>query len=94
MSDLSLLLRAKRTLCARSGYSPFDRRRGRLSAQSGNQARWNLACTGQMEISGTGETQINGDQFTGRMDLALQMGGDQSMPMVQSFTAKRVGECE
>ena len=62
--------------------------------QSGNHARWNLACTGQMEITGTGETQINGDQFTGRMDLSVQMGGDQSVPMVQSFTAKRVGECQ
>ena len=62
--------------------------------QSGNQARWNLACTGQMEISGTGETQINGDHLTGRMDLSVQMGGDQSVPMVQSFTAKRVGECQ
>ena len=62
--------------------------------QSGNQARWNLACTGQMEVSGTGETQINGDEFTGRMNLSVQMGGDQSVPMVQSFSAKRVGECQ
>ena len=62
--------------------------------QSGNQARWNLACTGQIEVSGTGETQMDGDQFTGRMDLSVQMGGDQSVPMVQSFTAKRVGECQ
>ena len=62
--------------------------------QSGNQARWNLACTGQIEVSGTGETQMDGDQFTGRMDLSVQMGGDQSVPMVQNFTAKRVGECQ
>jgi len=62
--------------------------------QSGNQARWNLSCTGQMEVNGTGETQINGDEFTGRMNLSVQMGGDQAVPMVQNFTARRVGECQ
>ena len=62
--------------------------------ESGNQAHWNLACTGQMQISGTGETQINGDEFTGHMNLMVQMGSDQSVPMVQNFTARRVGECQ
>jgi hypothetical protein len=62
--------------------------------QSGNQARWNLTCTGAMQVTGTGETQINGDEFTGRMNLSVQMGGDQAVPMVQDFTAKRVGECQ
>ena len=47
-----------------------------------------------MQVSGTGETQINGDEFTGRMNLSVQMGGDQSVPMVQNFTARRVGECQ
>ena len=45
-----------------------------------------------MEVSGTGETQINGDDFTGRMNLSVQMGGDQAMPMVQTFSARRVGD--
>ena len=62
--------------------------------ESGNQAHWNLACTGQMQISGTGETQINGDEFTGHMNLMVQMGSDQTVPMVQNFTARRVGECQ
>ena len=62
--------------------------------QTGNQARWNLTCTGQMELSGSGETQINGDDFTGRMNLSVQMGGDQAMPMVQTFSARRVGDCQ
>jgi hypothetical protein len=47
-----------------------------------------------MQVSGTGETQINGDEFTGRMNLTVQMGGDQAVPMVQNFTARRVGECQ
>jgi hypothetical protein len=46
-----------------------------------------------MEVSGTGETDIAGDQFTGRMDLAISMGGE-TMPMQQRFEARRVGECQ
>jgi hypothetical protein len=62
--------------------------------QSGNRAHWNIACSGQIEVNGTGETQIIGDAFTGRMNLSVQVAGDQSVPMVQNFTAKRVGECQ
>jgi len=61
--------------------------------QSGSHARWNIACSGAMDVSGTGETEIGGDQFTGRMNLAVTMNG-QSLPMVQNFQAKRVGECQ
>jgi hypothetical protein len=46
-----------------------------------------------MDVSGTGETEIAGDQFTGRMNLVVTMSG-QSLPMVQNFQAKRVGECQ
>ena len=58
-----------------------------------NHARWKLGCTGAMEVSGTGETDIAADQFTGRMDLAISMGGE-TMPMQQRFEARRVGECQ
>jgi hypothetical protein len=61
--------------------------------QTGNHAHWNIACSGAMEVSGTGETDIAGDQFTGRMNLVVTMSG-QSLPMVQNFQAKRVGECQ
>lgn len=61
--------------------------------QAGNRARWNIACSGAMDVSGTGETEIAGDQFTGRMNLVVTMSG-QSLPMVQNFQAKRVGECQ
>jgi hypothetical protein len=60
--------------------------------QDGPHARWNLACSGAMDVSGTGETEIAGDQFSGRMNLVIKMGGE-SMPMVQKFQAHRVGEC-
>jgi hypothetical protein len=61
--------------------------------QAGNHARWNIACSGAMDVSGTGETEIAGDQFTGRMNLVVTMSG-QSLPMVQNFQAKRMGECQ
>jgi Protein of unknown function (DUF3617) len=61
--------------------------------QTGNRARWNITCTGTMDVSGTGETEIAADQFTGRMNLVVTMSG-QSLPMVQNFQAKRVGECQ
>ena len=61
--------------------------------QTGPRAHWNIACTGNMEVSGTGETEIAGDQFTGRMNLVVTMGG-QSLPMVQNFQARRVGDCQ
>jgi hypothetical protein len=61
--------------------------------QTGNRARWNLACTGAMDVSGTGETELGVDQFTGRMNVVITMSG-QSVPMVQNFQARRVGECQ
>jgi Protein of unknown function (DUF3617) len=61
--------------------------------QAGNRARWNITCSGAMDVSGTGETEIAGDQFTGRMNLVVTMSG-QSLPMVQNFQARRVGECQ
>jgi hypothetical protein len=62
--------------------------------QSGSQARFDLSCSSPLNLSGTGETQLSGDEFSGRMDLSVQMGGDQRVPMVQKFTGKRVGECQ
>ena len=61
--------------------------------QTGNRARWNIACSGTMDVTGTGETESASDQFTGRMNLVITMSG-QSLPMVQNFQAKRVGECQ
>jgi hypothetical protein len=61
--------------------------------QSGARARWKLACSGAMDVSGTGETEMADDQFSGQMDLVIKMGGE-TMPMVQKFRAHRVGECQ
>jgi hypothetical protein len=60
---------------------------------NGTRARWNLTCSGEPQVTGTGETEIGGDQFVGRMNLVVTMGG-QSLPMLQNFRAQRVGECQ
>ncbi|MEO8628186.1 MAG: DUF3617 family protein [Betaproteobacteria bacterium] len=61
--------------------------------QSAGHASWKIACSGHVQVTGTGSTEIAGDTFNGRMDLAVTIDG-QSLPMVQTFTARRVGECE
>ena len=61
--------------------------------QTGNRALWKLACSGPMQVSGTGETEMRSDQFTGRMNLVVTTNG-QSLPMVQNFQARRMGECQ
>jgi hypothetical protein len=61
--------------------------------QTGNHALWKLACSGPMQVSGTGETEMGSDQFTGRMNLVVTTNG-QSLPMVQNFQVRRMGECQ
>ena len=61
--------------------------------RNGNHAQWKLTCSGSMDVSGTGETEIADDQFSGKMDLVIKMGGE-SMPMAQTFKAHRVGACQ
>jgi hypothetical protein len=62
--------------------------------QSGSRARWTISCSGPINVTGTGETELAGsDRFSGRMDLQIGMGGE-TMPMAQNFQAQRVGECQ
>jgi len=61
--------------------------------RDGNRAQWKLACSGTMDVSGTGETEIADDQFSGKLDLVIKMGGE-TMPMAQTFKAHRVGACQ
>ena len=61
--------------------------------QSGTRSRWNLTCTGEPQVSGSGEADAAGEQLVGRMNLVVTMGG-QSLPMVQNFQARRVGDCQ
>jgi hypothetical protein len=61
--------------------------------QEGSRTRWSLACTGQVEVSGTGEVTMNSNGFNGTLDLMVGMGG-QTVPMLQTFDARWVGACK
>jgi hypothetical protein len=61
--------------------------------REGARARWTLACTGQVDVSGTGDVTMTSYGFTGTLDLNVGMGG-QSVPMQQSFDAHWVGPCK
>ena len=60
--------------------------------RDGNRARWNLSCSGQVNVDGTGEVTISSEGFDGTLNVQVAMGGQQ-VPMIQHFTARRVGDC-
>ena len=64
------------------------RRRGRMPdiglQPEGSRARWSMNCTGQVDVSGTGEVTMNSNGFNGTLDLMVGMGG-QSVPMQQTL---------
>lgn len=57
---------------------------------SGNKITWNMACTGEQAMSGTGEIVVDGDTYTGTMKMTM----DQQGTMTMKYTAKRIGDCE
>jgi hypothetical protein len=61
--------------------------------QDGNRSRWNLTCTGQVSVSGTGEVVLRSDGFNGTLNVLVGMGG-QTVPMTQTFDARWVGDCK
>jgi hypothetical protein len=58
----------------------------------GNRARWNLSCSGQVDVSGSGELTMTSDGFNGTLNVLVGMGG-QTVPLLQTFNARRVGAC-
>ena len=61
--------------------------------REGSRTRWSLNCTGQIDVSGTGEVTMNSNGFNGTLDLMVGMSG-QSVPMLQTFDARWVGACK
>ena len=55
--------------------------------RAGSRTRWSLNCTGQVDVSGTGEVTMNSNGFNGTLDLMVGMSG-QSVPMLQTFDAR------
>lgn len=61
--------------------------------QEGNRARWNMTCSGQIELTGTGDVTLSGDGFDGTLNAMIGMGGT-TVPILQTFGARRVGDCQ
>jgi len=61
--------------------------------QEGNRARWNMTCSGQIELTGTGDVTLSVDGFDGTLNAMIGMGGT-TVPILQTFGARRVGDCQ
>jgi hypothetical protein len=55
---------------------------------SGNTVTWNMACTGQQPMTGSGEMRFNGDSYEGTMKMMMQ-----GMEMSMKLSGKRLGDC-
>src|SRR5215831_18464134 len=55
---------------------------------SGNKASWNITCTGQHAMTGTGTMVFSGDTYTQKSVMKTQRG-----TMTLENTGKRLGDC-
>lgn len=55
---------------------------------SGNTVTWKMACTGEQQMTGTGEMTFEGDSYAGTMNMSMPQG-EMSMKMA----GKRLGDC-
>lgn len=60
--------------------------------ESGHTVTWNMACTGEHAMTGSGSITYSGDSYTGTNKMTMTHGG-QKMTMTQKYSAKRVGDC-
>lgn len=60
--------------------------------ESGNTVTWNMACTGEHAMTGSGRITYSGDSYAGTNKMTMSHGG-QKMTMSQKYNAKRVGDC-
>ena len=60
----------------------------------GESMRWTQICTMERGSSrAKAEATVNGDSASGRMEMHIMIGSH-PVPVVTTWTAKRVGECE
>jgi hypothetical protein len=56
--------------------------------QSGNSVSWNVACSGQQPMTGSGELKFNGDAYDGIMKMIMNQ-----QQMTMKLAGKRLGDC-
>ena len=61
---------------------------------NGNTASWQVACSGDMPMSGSGHMTTSATAYDGAIDMT--MGDDEGggMSMHQTMSGKRVGDCK
>lgn len=55
---------------------------------SGNTVSWNVACTGQQPMTGTGELRFDGDAYDGVIKMAMNQ-----QQMTMKMAGRRLGDC-
>ena len=61
--------------------------------EESSRARWNMSCSGQISLSGTGEVVLGRETFNGTISMLVGIAG-QTLPLLQSFNARWVGDCK
>jgi hypothetical protein len=61
--------------------------------QNGNEASWVMSCTGSVKVDGTGRLMLTSTGFQGMMDAWVTIS-DRRVPVHQTFSAQRVGDCQ
>ena len=59
---------------------------------SGSTVSWQLRCTGEMAMEGSGQMIAGTDSYSGKMDMTMKMQG-QTMNMNQTMSGRRLGDC-
>lgn len=56
--------------------------------QSGNTVSWNVACSGQQPMTGSGELKFNNDAYDGVIKMMMNQ-----QQMTMKMAGKRLGDC-
>ena len=56
--------------------------------QSGNTVSWNVACSGQQSMTGSGELKFNNDTYDGVIKMMMNQ-----QQMTMKMAGKRLGDC-
>ena len=65
------------------------------TSSTGNHVEMNISCdTNGLKMDGTGSLTVSPAKVDGTLNLAMQMGKDQSVPTVTTLHAVREGDCQ
>lgn len=59
----------------------------------GNTSSWSMVCKGESAMSGSGTITYTGNSYSGSSKMTMTHGG-KAMNMAQTYSGKRVGDCQ